>query len=156
MAAVAQEARAQSFVLDARTYFTFSGPVELPGVTLPAASYVFRFVDESTGRRVMEVRAKDKPRKVYGLFVTAMAERRSVSDHAEVRLMEVPAGTTPAIRSWWYPGNSTGREFIYPKDQARRLAFASRTKVLSTTGDNVSASDLQTTPLTYASPIAEE
>ena len=28
------------------------------------------------------------------------------------------AGTPAAIKTWWYPGNSTGYEFIYPRKQA--------------------------------------
>lgn len=34
---------AQTF--DTHTYFTLSGPVTLPGVTLPAGEYVFRILD---------------------------------------------------------------------------------------------------------------
>ena len=30
---------------DYRTYFTFSAPVTLPGVTLPAGRYLFRLAD---------------------------------------------------------------------------------------------------------------
>ena len=27
-----------------------------------------------------------------------------------------------AIKAWWYVGERSGYEFMYPKDQARRLA----------------------------------
>ena len=38
----------------------------------------------------------------------------------EVRFTESTAGAPPAIRAWWYPYDSTGFEFIYPKGQAGR------------------------------------
>ena len=56
--------------IDSRTEFTFNTPVELPGVTLPPGTYVFRFADATTGRKVMQVLAKDASNKTYGLFLT--------------------------------------------------------------------------------------
>jgi len=141
-AAGSRSALAQSFVLDSRTEFTFNFPVELPGVTLPPGNYIFRFVDLNTGRKVMQVTANDRSHKQYGFFVTITTQRAEASDEAEVRLIEGPAGAVRAIRSWWYPGDSIGREFIYPKEQARRLALAGNTSVLTTNGKRVSAADL--------------
>ena len=37
--------------MDSRTEFTFNQPVEMPGVTLPPGTYIFRFVDGTTGRK---------------------------------------------------------------------------------------------------------
>ena len=47
-----------------RTEFTFNAPVELPGVTLPPGTYVFRFVDATTSRKVMQVQAKNDPTRL--------------------------------------------------------------------------------------------
>ena len=54
----AAPARAQGGTMDSRTEFTFNLPVELPGVTLPPGTYVFRFVDATTGKKVMQVQAE--------------------------------------------------------------------------------------------------
>ena len=40
---------------DKRTYFTFSQPVALPGVTLPAGTYMFRIADDTTTRKVIQI-----------------------------------------------------------------------------------------------------
>ena len=77
-------ARAQQ-PLDSRTEFTFNQPVELPGLTLPAGTYIFRFVDATTGRKVMQVQAKDQSNKTYGMFLTISAQRPRPSDEAELR-----------------------------------------------------------------------
>jgi LPXTG-motif cell wall-anchored protein len=154
-AANARPALAQE-PIDSRTTFTFNAPVELPGVTLPPGTYVFRFVDATTGRKVMQVLAKDDSNKTYGLFLTINAQRPKPSDDAELRFLETPAGKPAAVKTWWYPGNSTGREFIYPKEQARRLAMATNTTVLTTKAENVPAAQMQSADLAYVSPTGDE
>ena len=149
-------ARAQGGPIDARTEFTFSRPVELPGVTLPPGTYVFRFADATTGRKVMQVLAKDASNKTYGLFLTITAQRPRPSDDAELRFLETPAGAPAAVKTWWYPGNTIGREFIYPKSQARRLAQATNTTVLTTQAENVTNEQMKTADLAYVSPTGQE
>lgn len=142
--------------IDSRTEFTFNTSVELPGVTLPPGTYVFRFADATTSRQVMQVLAKDSTNKTYGLFLTISAQRPKPSDEAELRFLETPAGAPAAVKTWWYPGNSIGREFIYPKSQARRLAQATNTTVLTTHAENVSNEQMQTADLAYVSPSGQE
>jgi hypothetical protein len=149
-------ARAQGGPMDARTEFTFSRPVELPGVTLPPGTYIFRFADATTGRKVMQVLAKDVSNKTYGLFLTITAQRPRPSDEAELRFLETPAGAPAAVKTWWYPGNSIGREFIYPKSQARRLAQATNTTVLTTQAETVTDEQMKTADLAYVSPTGQE
>ena len=60
--------------LDKRTLFTFSGPVTLPGVTLPAGQYLFRLADPNSSSKVVQVLNADGT-KPYGLFFTIPAER---------------------------------------------------------------------------------
>src|SRR4030095_15906620 len=142
--------------LDSRTEFTFNTPVELPNVTLPPGTYVFRFVDATTGRKVMQVQAKDASSKSYGLFLTISAQRPKASDDAELRFLETPAGAPAAVKTWWYPGNTIGREFIYPKSQARRLAQATNTTVLTTKAETVTDDQMKTADLAYVSPTGQE
>jgi hypothetical protein len=155
MAANAAGAFAQSMVVDSRTEFTFNAPVELPGTTLPPGTYVFRFADATTSRKVMQVFDKGS-NKTYGLFLTISAQRPKPSDDAELRFLETPAGKPAAVKTWWYPGNSIGREFIYPKEQARRLAMATNTTVLTTKQNTVPAEQMQTADLEYISPSGQE
>jgi len=149
-------ARAQGGPIDSRTEFTFNTPVEMPGVTLPPGTYVFRFVDATTSRKVMQVQAKDSTNKTYGLFLTISAQRPKPSDDAELRFLETPAGAPAAVKTWWYPGQTIGREFIYPKSQARKLAQATNTNVLTTHADTVSDDQMKTADLAYMAPSGQE
>ena len=116
---------------DYRTYFTFSAPVTLPGVTLPAGRYLFRLADPTTSRKVISVLSADGKQPLAMRHTRPNPLTRAPQD-AEVRFMETPADMPPAIKSWWYPGKSIGYEFIYPVQQARQLAKVTPEPVLTT------------------------
>ena len=44
---------------------------------------------------------------------------------------ETPAGAPPAIQAWFYPGETYGYEFVYPHDQAMKIAQANHQSVLA-------------------------
>src|SRR3984893_3626203 len=50
---------AQASDFDRLTYVTFSGPVEIPGVALPAGTYIFKLADPDTGNGVVPVLSND-------------------------------------------------------------------------------------------------
>lgn len=45
---------------DQLSYMTFSQPVALPGVTVPAGEYIFRLPNRDTARMVLQVLSKDR------------------------------------------------------------------------------------------------
>jgi LPXTG-motif cell wall-anchored protein len=140
---------------DKRTFFTFSGAVEIPGATLQAGKYAFHLADPDTGRTVVQITSADGKR-VYGMFFSRSAERTTAASDAEVGLMEAPRGIPPAIRTWWYPGERTGREFVYPKQQARRIAERTHQAVLTTVKETTTTNETNTTELTHVSPTGSE
>jgi hypothetical protein len=116
---------------DRRTFFTFNAPVDLPGAALAPGKYLFRIVNPESSARVVQVLSADG-NKSYGIFPTRAIERLDPPAQPEVRFMETPAGTPPAIKVWWHQGETYGQEFVYPKDQARRLAKNASEPVLTT------------------------
>ena len=146
---------AHAQTVDNRTFFTFSQPVTLPGVTLPAGKYLFRIPDTTASRRVVQVLSADGMQS-YAMLLSIPAQRTDVPARPEVRFMETAENMPAAIKTWWYPGNTIGREFIYPKSQARRLAQATNTTVLTTQAENVTNEQMQTAELAYVSPTGQE
>ncbi|HEY7443383.1 MAG TPA: hypothetical protein VH701_13240 [Vicinamibacterales bacterium] len=132
--------------LDKRTLFTFSGPVTLPGVTLPAGQYLFRLADPNSSSKVVQV-LNAEGTKPFGLFFTIPAERLEPASTPEVRFMETASGTPAAIKTWWYPGERRGYEFIFPKEQARRLAMAASQPVLTTDAQTTTTEQTNTAEL---------
>jgi len=113
-----------------QTFLTFSGPVALPGIVLPAGTYTFQIANPESGRRVIQVMDKDR-KNMRGLFFAIPSELPDPPDDPVVRFAERPAGSPQAIQAWFYPGERTGYEFVYPRSQAVKLAKANHTKVAS-------------------------
>jgi hypothetical protein len=112
-------AQAQTF--ERTTFFTFSDPVMLPGMTLPAGTYTFSLVDDSSSRRVVRVANADGT-QTLGLLLTAGANRMMPADDPELHFLETRAGAPLPIKTWWYPGDTVGREFIYSDEEELTLA----------------------------------
>jgi hypothetical protein len=125
------------------TFFTFSQAVELPKTTLPAGTYFFQLMDSDSNRHIVKVMSQDRKQ----LFATLMAipyySNDRPSDEPQVRFLETPAANgvaaTNAIKIWFYPGNTTGHEFIWPRDKAVQLAKATGVAVLTTKTDEESS-----------------
>jgi hypothetical protein len=120
-------AKADSF--NKLTYVTFSQPVELPGnVVLPAGTYTFTLMDTMGYRHIVQVFNKDRSQ----LFATIMAipnYRVEPTEETVIRFSESASGAPNAIKEWFYPGDTFGHEFVYPKSRAVELAAASHQPV---------------------------
>jgi hypothetical protein len=123
----AQDANTQK-----RTFMTFSNTVEMPGVTLPAGTYTFRIADNAS-RNVVQVLSRDE-KEVLGQWLFVPADRPEASSDTVVMFKEAREGSTPAVQFWYYPGERTGREFIYSKDQAAKIAARTGAGVLTEEG----------------------
>lgn len=66
--------------------------------------------------------------------------------------METSGNTPPPIKTWWYPGNSTGYEFIYPRKQALELAKVVNEPVLTTRAET---KEFETADLARVAPSGE-
>jgi len=115
-----------------RTFLTFSGAVEMPGVTLQPGTYVFKLADTPT-RNVVQVWDRDE-KDMIGHWLFVQAERPEVSGETVVMFKETREGATPAVQYWYFPGEKIGKEFIYPKDQATRIAARTGLDVRSEDG----------------------
>jgi hypothetical protein len=112
---------AQASESDRLSYFTFNTPVEVPGVGLPAGTYLFKLANSGSAVRVVQVFSRDG-RTLYSTFLTSPASRLEADDDSTVMFFETAAGSPQAIRTWFYAGDKDGLEFVYPKEQATKIA----------------------------------
>ena len=59
---------------DKLTYFTFSGPVQIPGQTLAAGTYMFKLADSPSNRHIVQVFNKDGS-KLYATILAIPDQR---------------------------------------------------------------------------------
>ncbi len=120
---------------DRKTVITFSGPVEIPGVhapgenILPAGTYVFKVLDSSASRHIVQIHNESETR-VLATILAIPNYRLKATDKTVITFAERPAGEPEALRAWFYPGRNWGEEFVYPKAKAIELAKATNTPVL--------------------------
>jgi hypothetical protein len=120
-----------------KTVITFSGPVEIPGVhlkgwgILPAGTYVFKVLDSSSDRHIVQIFNKDET-AIYATILAIPNYRLKATDKTVMTFRERPAGQPEALRAWFYPGKNWGEEFVYPKARAIELAKITKTPVLFT------------------------
>ncbi len=115
---------------DKMTTVIFSQPVELPGVVLPAGTYVFVLADSPSSRHIVRVFNKEQ-NHLYGTFLALPNIQLKPSSDTVLRFHERPRNAPEALRAWFYPGDSWGQEFVYPKVKAVELAQAEHIPVLS-------------------------
>lgn len=111
-----------------RTEMTFSAPVEIPGLVLPAGTYVFKLLDSPSNRDIVQVFNKDET-KLYATFLAMPDYRETPASKTIVNFEERAAGSPEAIKEWFYPGDEYGQEFVYPKTRAAQLAKATNQNV---------------------------
>jgi hypothetical protein len=134
------------------TVITFSGPVEIPGQVLPAGTYTFRLADSLSDRIVVQIFNADGSRIIT--TVLAISNYRLQSTDKTVVTFQERSGDNPdAIKAWFYPGDTFGVEFVYPKQRAAQLAMAANEPVPALADETA---DIKTTPIVAETPEQKE
>lgn len=108
---VASQARAGEW--DRKTAITFSQPVAIPGIVLPAGTYVFDFLGSTADRNLIEVLSQDE-QKVYATIEAIPDYRANATGETLIVFEERKAGAPQAIREWFFPDRRYGHLFVYP------------------------------------------
>lgn len=115
---------------DEATTMTFSQPVQIPGQVLPAGTYLFRLVDISSDRNLVQIFNADRT-VLYATLQTNPTDRPEPTGDTVVALAEQGTGQPAALLKWFYPGRETGNEFVYPKQTEKVLAQAKQETVVA-------------------------
>lgn len=92
---------------------TFSGPVALPGVVLPAGSYTFEIANPDSSLRVVRVTRRDTGRVYFAGFTRMIPRPVDLPADQLISLGEGPRGAAVPIDVWYPSGLSQGNRFIY-------------------------------------------
>jgi hypothetical protein len=103
-----------------KTILTVNETITIPGALLTPGKYVFKLLDSQSDRHIVQVFNEDET-FVIATIMAIPNERSRPRGKSEFSFWEMPVGTPPALRSWFYPGDNQGQEFAYPKETARRI-----------------------------------
>jgi hypothetical protein len=140
VALTAGAAAAQSTPADRTTFVTFSGPVSVPGTTLPAGTYTFKIADSQTDRHIVQIFNREGT-KLFTTLLAVPAERNEAAGDPVITFKETPSDRPPAVHYWYYAGEKAGNELVYPKSQAMAIAKASGEDVMSVDSSGTTIDD---------------
>jgi hypothetical protein len=140
-----------------KTFLTFSHPVEVPGkIVLPAGKYVFKLLDSMSNRHIVQIWNEEET-KLITTILAIPNYRLEPTDETVIEFHERPGTQPQALRAWFYPGDSFGQEFAYPKARAVQLAEASNEIVPAEVAETEPGpEELKSVPLVAVTPTHEE
>jgi hypothetical protein len=107
-------ARTASGSIPHTNYLTFSAPFSLPGVSLPAGTYVFDVMAVGSSD-VVRVSSRDGLRTYLTAFTVRVERPKGLPSTRQIVFNEVAAGVTPPVKTWFPIGQSIGHRFVYPE-----------------------------------------
>jgi hypothetical protein len=119
---------------DQATKLTFNKAVQIPGRVLPAGTYWFILANTNPRSNVVQIFNGDRST----LYATAFAipvERRDATDNTEITLADRGSMQPETIVTWFYPGYSSGHEFVYSKPEEKELAQVTHHTVMAMARD---------------------
>jgi hypothetical protein len=139
-----------------RTEVTVNEPFEIPGMVLGPGKYVFRLMDTDAARHIVQI-FNEREDHIYATLLAIPSYRLDPTDKTEITFWERAVNAPPTLRTWFYPGDQYGEEFVYHKPKALDIAKRVNQPVLAmpaATGPNLA--ELKKAPLVAVKPNAEE
>jgi len=96
------------------TEVTFHEPVEIPGMVLPAGTYVMRLLDPLMDQDIVQF-YDSQEKHMYKMVFAVRDFRLNPPDHTLITFEERAHGAPQAIKEWIPIGEQWGEEFVYPK-----------------------------------------
>jgi hypothetical protein len=94
-------------------YLTFNRSVALPGVTLPAGTYIFERAEISNSSHVVQVSSRDRSRFHVFVLTNRIARPAGWPVNRPISFGEAPAGGVPPILVWYPSHEDFGHGFLY-------------------------------------------
>ena len=138
-----------------KTTLTFDAAVQVPGLTLEPGSYLFQLARTQGSRQIVQIWDEDRT-KLFTTTITVPVSRTDATGDVVVKFASTVPGEPPAVKSWFYPGDTRGHQFVYPEQQARQIAKTSRELVLSGDVDHLESEAPDTAGATEFTLIDEQ
>lgn len=98
----------------------------------------------------------DKEDKVYATVLGIPNYRLQPAEKSEFTFWETPSGQVTALRSWFYPGDTYGVEFVYPMKAATEIARSSNQNVPTVYSESDKPADLEKARIAATTPQGKE
>jgi len=134
---------------DKKTTVSFLHAVEVPGSILQPGKYVMKLADSNGDRHVVQF-MNERGDHVYAAAQAISVYRPKVTSDTVITFYEAREGRPEPIRTWFYPGDEFGQQFVYSKSHLTEVASVSNTNSTTTVA---SAAPSAESPVTAAEPV---
>jgi LPXTG-motif cell wall-anchored protein len=108
-----------------KTILTVNEPIQVTDTVLQPGQYVLRLLDSQSDRHIVQIFNSNETH-VINTVLAIPTERLRPTGKTQFTFWETPPGSYRALRTWYYPGDSYGQEFAYPK-HLQQVAMAMTT-----------------------------
>ena len=95
-----------------KTIVTLNDSLEIPGMVLDPGTYIFQLADSQSNRHIVQIWNADED-QILATILTIPSYRGETPDESIFELEERPGDSPMALKIWYFPGDSTGEEFVY-------------------------------------------
>jgi hypothetical protein len=97
---------------DRKTIVTVNQPIQVPGKVLPAGTYVFKLPNPDNLTLVAIYNADET--QIIETVQGIPDSRTGNPDKTSFQFEQRASGQPEALKAWFYPGDESGVEFVYP------------------------------------------
>ncbi len=97
---------------DKKTIMTVNEPIQVPGKVLPAGTYVLKLLDPND-RSLVAIYNADE-RHLITTIQGIPDYRMETPGKVILQFEDRPDGGPEALKAWFYQGDNSGVEFVYP------------------------------------------
>jgi len=141
----------QADEMNKETILTFNQPVEIPGTVLRPGTYVVERATPGGNPDVVQFLNKDR-NHVYATVIAVPTEATIVPEKPTITFAERRTGAPEAIERWYYPGDITGEQFLYPKNNlmAANMGYETATRSVPAPSPSENQAENQPAPAPQA------
>jgi hypothetical protein len=119
---------------DQATKLTFNKAVQIPGRVLPAGTYWFILADNNAIPSIVQIFNSDRS-TLYATILTINAERLNPTGNTAITFADRGSMQPETIVTWFYPGYTSGHEFVYSNREQQELAQVKHRTVMASAHD---------------------
>jgi hypothetical protein len=139
-----------------RTPLRLTEPTEIPGKVLQPGEYVIKVIDTQRTRTIVQF-LNPAETEVVATVLAVPTRHTTAPEGTEFTYFQRAEGYPQAMKTWTYPGENFGVEFVYPKAEAIILAEKAREPVYATPAPEptIRSEVVEITPEKKEVPFAE-
>lgn len=120
---VSFHARADAW--DKKTILTVNQTIQVRDTVLEPGQYVLKLYNSPSERHIVQIFNADQSH-IIDTVMAIPKQRMEPTGDSQFTFWETPAGSARALRAWYYPGDTIGQEFPYPKHLKQLAVMESR------------------------------